>query len=238
MKDPRTAPRVAVVLPTHNRVALLRRALDAVQQARGALGPGPHAEIVVVDDGSTDGTPAMLLEALKSGQVDLALRNPSPRGPAAARNRGWRATRAAIVAFTDDDCVPQEGWLRALLRGLEDLPPEIAGIGGSVRPTASGLVADYMTLHRILEPPESLSYVVTANCAFRRDALEAVQGFDERVRRAGGEDPGLCLALGRLGYRFERCPAAIVHHAYREGLWEFLRTFYRYGKGCRVVMDP
>lgn len=229
--------RIAVVIPTRNRASLLAGALTRVAAARRALPPGQQAEIVVVDDGSTDGTPALLAAALRDGQIDRALRNETAQGPASARNRGWRSSRAGLIAFTDDDCEPQDGWLTALATTLRAAPPRIAGVGGRVRPAAPGLVADYMTLHRILEPPDSLAYVVTACCAFRRAALEEVNGFDERVRLAGGEDPGLCLALRARGWRLGPCPNAVVHHHYREGIAEFLRTFYRYGKGCRLVMD-
>ncbi len=229
--------RIAVVIPTRDRATSLERCLQSVQRSLHRLPVGVVAEIVVVDDGSTDWTPELLRASAREGRVTGVLRNERSRGPAHARNRGWRSTRAELVAFTDDDCLAHEEWLAALARALQRADGAVAGVGGLVLPAVSGPVADYMTLHRILEPPESLAYIVTANCAFRRSALEVAGGFDERVRAAGGEDPGLCLALRRLGYRFERQDAAVVHHHYREGLWEFLRTFYRYGKGCRIVMD-
>lgn len=236
-EDEMKPTQIAVVIPTRDRAGLLERCLRSLKLARSVLPVGVVVEIVVVDDGSTDGTPELLSEATRSGLIDRALRNEVSRGPAQARNRGWRSTHAEIVAFTDDDCLVHEEWLHALVLGLQRADPYVAAVGGRVLPAAPGPVADYMTLHRILEPPESLAYVVTANCAFRRSALDAAGGFDERVRLAGGEDPGLCLALRPLGYRFEHHESAIVHHRYREGLWEFLRTFYRYGKGCRIVMD-
>ena len=128
-------------------------------------------------------------------------------------------------------------WLAALSAALSSRPESVAGVGGRVLPGAEDRVSAYMTLHRILEPPVSLRYVVTANCILRRSALEAVGGFDEAVVAPGGEDPGLCLKLGQLGYTFAFEPRALVTHHYRPGYREFLRTFYRYGKGCRIVMD-
>jgi GT2 family glycosyltransferase len=94
-----------------------------------------------------------------------------------------------------------------------------------------------MTYHRILEPPSSLSYLVTANCIYRRAALSRVGGFNEVVKTAGGEDPGLSFALGDLGYQFAFEPGAVVRHKYRESFRDFARTFFRYGRGCRLVVD-
>lgn len=223
---------LTIVIPTHNRAGLLRRCLAAIAPCRGE-----GVELVVVDDGSTDETPTVLEEAYAQGLVDQVLRNPVARGPATARNRGWRAGRGKIIAFTDDDCETGSGWARVLLEALRGADAQIAGVGGVVRPARTGLISDYMTLHRILEPPRSLSYLVTANSAFRRSALEQIGGFDEAVSTPGGEDPGLCMALRRLGYRFRFVPEAVVTHHYRESPWDFLKTFYRYGKGCRIVMD-
>lgn len=220
-------PPIAVVIPTRNRAELLAGCLAALRRQQLK-----HFEVVVIDDGSSDDT-----WRVASAGADVALRNPQSTGPAAARNRGIRATTAPFVAFTDDDCVPGPGWLQALGAALASAPPEVVGVGGRVLPAGEGWVAAYMTRHRILEPPDSLEYLVTANCIYRRAALLEVGGFDENVRHAGGEDPGLSLALRRAGYRFQFEPAAVVRHHYREGWREFVRTFYRYGKGCRVVLD-
>ena len=218
---------VSVVVPTRNRAPLLEVCLGALRSQAGV-----SFEVIVIDDGSTDGT-----QWVASAGADVSLRNERSTGPAGARNRGIRAATGAFVAFTDDDCVPRPNWLRTLVERLAASPPEVVGVGGRVVPAAGGWVAAYMTQHRILEPPESLEYLVTANCAFRRDALVEVGGFDESVREAGGEDPGLSHALRKAGYRFCYEPGAIVEHHYRKGFREFVRTFYRYGKGCRVVLD-
>lgn len=226
---------VSVVVPTHNRARLLRRCLRSLALAREAT--SCRVELVVVDDGSSDGTREVLSGAVAGGAVDRVIRNDVGAGPACARNRGWTAARGELIAFTDDDCEVGEGWIEALRAAVLVEAPQVAGVGGRVLPAGTDRVSTYMTLHRILEPPTSLRYVVTANCLFRRSALHDAGGFDEGVVAPGGEDPGLCLKLGRLGYRFVYEPAASVTHHYRPGVRDFLRTFYRYGKGCRIVMD-
>lgn len=220
----------SIVVPTRDRPELAERCLASLAKARGV------GEVIVVDDGSSPSAGRSLVEATRRHGFTL-LRNHSSRGPAAARNRGWRQATGDFVAFTDDDCAVDEGWAETLSSALEAAPPEIVGIGGRVLPASAGLISDYMTAHRILEPPQSLSYLVTANACFRHSVLKEVGGFDEAVRTPGGEDPGLCFVLRRRGYEFRMAPDAVVHHHYRESLRDFLKTFYRYGRGCRVVMD-
>jgi GT2 family glycosyltransferase len=117
-------PEVSVVVPTHDRPAGLADVLDGLraQTARGRALRG-----VVVDDGSTPP------QAPAAGGLALrTLRHDGARGPAAARNTGWRAARAALVAFTDDDCVPEPGWLEALLAAAGGDPAVI--VQGPVAP--------------------------------------------------------------------------------------------------------
>jgi len=228
--------RTAIIIPTHNRAKLLPGALASIAAAR-ANHPGA-SELIVIDDGSTDDTPAILASAHAAGQVHQVITHPHPRGPAAARNAGWKATTAPLIAFTDDDCEVDANWLIQLVQALTSAPKEVAGIGGRVRAARPGLIADYMTHHHILEPPESLAYLVTANVVFRRAALEAVGGFDEAVKAPGGEDPGLCMTLRDHGYRFGLEDRAVVSHHYRPRFTSYIRTFYRYGRGCHLVMDP
>ena len=215
---------VSVILPTFNRARRLERCLGALPR---------DVEIVVVDDGSTDETPEVPARVGHSLLRYLRLEN---RGPAAARNRGVDRASGDILAFIDDDCVPEPGWPWPLVNRLGREPPAVGGVGGRVLPLSDGRVSRYMTFHRILEPPPSCSYLVTANCAYRRVAFEAVGGFDETIRRPGGEDPDLAFRVRARGYRLAFEPSAIVRHEYRENPLDFARTFYRYGKGCANVL--
>jgi len=222
----------SVIIATYKREALLDRCLAALAAQTLAA-----AEVIVVDDASTDRTPEVLRAWAARSSLPLRIERLAQNGgPARARNHGIRLAGGAWVAFTDDDCEPQPEWLAALAANAAAAPETVAGIGGRVLPAAPGLIADYMTLHRILDPPPSCSYIVTANCIYRRSVLLEVGGFDQMVREPGGEDPGLSFAVRRAGHSLAYCQEAVVRHHYRESALNFLRTFYRYGRGCRLVM--
>jgi nucleoside-diphosphate-sugar epimerase len=223
---------VSIVVPTYGRGDKLQRLIAAVEQLR----PAP-AEVVVVDDASPGGPPSWLAswETAPHAYRARLVRHATNRGPAAARNTGLLHARADLVAFTDDDCEPAPSWVDAISRPLRDREPPIVGVGGIVRARRDDLLSRYYVHQRILEPPSDASYLVTANACFRREMVDAVGGFDERIRQPGGEDPGLCYALAREGFRFSFAPAAVVTHDFRGNLIDFVRTFYRYGKGCGHV---
>ena len=215
---------VSVVIPTYNRKDSLLRCLASMPK---------DVEVIVVDDGSSDGT----AEAIKHvTHLLLVYVRQTNAGPASARNAGIRAASGRYIVFTDDDCVPVEPWPRPLIERLEQEGQEVAGAGGRVLPLGDNLLSRYYTFHRILEPPESCSYLVTANCAYRRELLEMVGGFDPTIRAPGGEDPGLSIKVRSRGYRLVFEPRATVLHDYRPNLSNFVKTFYNYGKGCAHVM--
>lgn len=175
----------SVVVPTCGRPELLRRCLSALE--RQSL-PREQYEIVVVDD-----------TGLRSG-------------PAAARNRGWRQARAPIVAFTDDDAVPDPGWLEnglaAIRRGAD------AAVGRTVMPV-SATPTDYERNESGLERAE----FITANCFVRRTVLERLGGFDESFRMPWREDSDLHFRLLEHGCRIARAEAAVVVHPVRPAPW-------------------
>ena len=203
---------VSTVVPTCGRPELLRRCLMALQRQR--IDPA-SMEIIVVDDGWSDAT-RVLVERLAARAPHPALRyirSGSRRGgPAAARNLGWRAARAPIIAFTDDDTVPAPTWLGA---GLDALRPQDAALTGSVRVPLPPEPTDWQRNTAGLSEAE----FVTANCLVRRAALEAVGGFDERFRRPWREDSDLHFALLESGCNIGHSEEAIVLHPARPAPW-------------------
>jgi glycosyltransferase involved in cell wall biosynthesis len=209
-----TAPRVSVVIPTYRRPPLLKRCLDAL---RGQSLPATSFEVIVVDDGRTDDT-RLLVEQMadeaagRGGPVFRYLTPHDTRGPAAARNRGWRAARADIIAFTDDDTVPHADWLKA---GLRAMASGAVAASGRVEVPLPPVVTDHARMTAGLEH----AGFVTANCFVDRGALKRIGGFDERYTRAWREDTDLYFALLRA-YPQEgaviTAPAAVVQHPVRE----------------------
>lgn len=202
-------PDVSVVIPSHERVAGLNRLLAALRAQ--TLDP-ERFEVIVVDDGSRA---AVAAEA--DGLQLRLLRHDQPRGPGAARNTGWRAARGPIIAFVDDDCVPVPGWLEALV-ALTDGPRVV--VQGRVAPEPG---APRHPLSHTIEVNAGSALFVSANVAYPRELLERLDGFDERLRRAG-EDAELGARATKAGAVPRFASDALVHHEVRElSLAEHLR---------------
>ncbi|HWE39408.1 MAG TPA: glycosyltransferase [Isosphaeraceae bacterium] len=202
--------RVTVVVPTFRRPDLLARCLEAL--ARQDVGPSSF-EVVVADDEASHATRSLV--------EGLARRFPAPsryvavtgpHGPAAARNAGWRAATGEVIAFTDDDCVPEPCWLRA---GLAALAGGAAAAAGRVVVPLPEPPTDYQRNESGLERAE----FVTANCLVRRDVLESLGGFDERFSAAWREDSDLHFALLAAGHSIVAAPLAVVVHPVRPARW-------------------
>lgn len=207
--------RVSVVVPTHRRPVLLQRCLAALlAQTLDA----EQFEIVVVDDGAEDRVRALVLDLAARHEAPALryLRSAGSQGPAVARNLGWRAAQAPVVAFTDDDTVPEPGWLAAGLAALEPHPQRPAVAGQVVVPLpADRAPTDHERMTHGLQQAE----FVTANAFVRTGALFAVGGFDERFRRAWREDADLQFRLQRSFGPVARCAQARVLHPVREAPW-------------------
>jgi GT2 family glycosyltransferase len=131
-------------------------------------------------------------------------------GPATARDVGWRAAKAPLVAFTDDDCVPQPGWLRALVDGLTHADI----VQGQTLPDPVQR-ADHGPFSRTLEVTGESGFYQTCNMGYRRAVLEGVGGFDRSYRYPAGEDVDLAWRAIEAGASTRFVPDALVHHDVR-----------------------
>jgi len=205
--------RVSVVAPTCRRPDLLDRCLAALLAQD--IAPCDY-EVIVADDAACDATRRQVERWASCGVVRGHTIRYLPatrgRGPAAARNRGWRAARGPIIAFTDDDCVPTPGWLRA---GLTACASDAAGVMGRIVVPVPHRPTDYERDAARIAAAE----FVTANCFYRRDALASAGGFDERFTAAWREDSDLFFTLLARGARFAQAPDAVVVHPIRPARW-------------------
>lgn len=187
---PTTPLAYTVVVPTVGRESLrtLLRALD------GAAGQAP-AEVIVVDDRRVAEQPVPLPQTgLRITEVVTG-----GRGPAAARNAGWRSAATEWIAFLDDDVVVGADWRRQLTADLTVLADDVGGSQGriTVPPRSAGRPNDDERNTRLLADARW----ITADIAYRRSALAAVGGFDERFPRAYREDADLALRVVQAGWR-------------------------------------
>jgi glycosyltransferase involved in cell wall biosynthesis len=194
------APAVSVVVPTRGRAGYLEVTLDSLA-AQDLDAPW---ELVVVDDGSGDGTRELLeRRGVRSVRLDPA------RGLNAARNAGLRATSAPLVALADDDVAAPPGWLRAYVEGA-DRHPEAEAFGGPIRarfegpaPRGCGREDPPVTTLDLGPEDRPCDLVWGANMLLRRSAAERVGDFDEEIEGGGDEEEWLerlLAAGGRVMY--------------------------------------
>jgi len=214
-------PSASVVVCTYNG----SETIDACVQALRRL-DYPGCELIVVDDGSTDGAGE---RAAAQGAHVIRTEN---QGLSAARNTGTAAARGEIVAFCDDDCMPDPHWLRYLVASL--LAGDDVGVGGPNVPPPDTVLADSVghapggPMHVLVSDAEA-EHIPGCNMAFHRAALEQIGGFDPRFRVAG-DDVDLCWRIQDAGGTLGFSPAALVWHRARRSVPAYLRQQAGYGR--------
>ena len=203
-------PVVTVVIPTYQRPALLRTCLEAL--ANQQL-PTDQFEVLVVDDGNEPAVAQASQDVAQQTGISIRyLGQIQRRGPAAARNAGWQSAQTPYIAFTDDDCLPQPGWLSTALaqfgRGAQV-------ITGRVRMPMPDQPTHHDKTTALLETAE----FVTANLFCRRSVLEQVGGFDERFDIAWREDSDLHFKILQARIPILVCPEAVIVHPLRPAPW-------------------
>lgn len=201
---------ISVVIPTYRRHDLLERCLMALD--RQDLAPEQY-EVLVCDDAAQQSTEELVQGIAADSRCAIRyLPVVGPHGPAAARNIGWRAAAGAIIAFTDDDCIPHSGWLTD---GLKALDTGAAAAWGRLEMPLAPCPTDYERDAAGL----ANAVFVTANCFCRREALEVVGGFDERFTSAWREDSDLYFSLLEHGFCVAQAAGAQVTHPVRPACW-------------------
>jgi GT2 family glycosyltransferase len=215
-------PRVSVIVCSYNGASTIRDCCEALTRLSY-----PTYEVIVVDDGSTDDTAAI------AGQYDVVLIRTENRGLSNARNIGLAAATGEIVAYIDDDAYPDPEWLTYLAATF--LNTSHVGIGGpNLPPTGKRPIAECVAqapggpVHVLITDREA-EHIPGCNMAFRRDALEAIGGFDPRFRTAG-DDVDVCWRLRERGWTLGFHPGALVWHHPRDSVRAYWKQQTGYGR--------
>lgn len=239
-------PHVSVVVPVRNAADTIA---DCVDSLLALAYPSDRFEVLVVDNASTDGTPAILERY--ADRVRL-LHEPS-RGASHARNTGIRQARGEVVAFTDADCRVDPSWLTEIVPAVSD--EDVGLAGGPILATRpcnyverfGERIHDHERAITFCVPP----YVITANCTARKSTLQAVGGFDPAFLRT--QDADLAFRVWGAGHRLVFAGGAIVYHrnertlrglmgeGFQHGLWTvplFRRHRSLPGAGRRIHLGP
>jgi len=218
----RPRPRVSVIVCSYNGARTIADCLDGLSRLEY-----PDYEVIVVDDGSTDATPHI---AARYGFEVISTPN---RGLSSARNTGLARATGEIVAYIDDDAWPDPHWLTYLVETF--LTTDHAGVGGpNLPPPGDGPIAACVAaapggpMHVLVSDTEA-EHVPGCNMAFRREALEAIGGFDPRFRTAG-DDVDVCWRIQQAGGTLGFSPAAVVWHHRRNSVRAYWRQQIGYGR--------
>lgn len=239
-------PLLSVVIPTYNRVGQLKDCLDFLFNQTYK-----KFAIIVVDDGSTDGTEDLVRD-LQKGYKNLKYLKQKNKGPAAARNLGLKHAKGRILVFLDDDCEVDNDWLDnwVKLHGNNNtfvIGGEIVNEGNifvktvqisqmfwfnTIHTISVKTLKDFLNLIKKFEDSghrRFVNFLPSNNFSFKRKALKDVK-FDESFYITG-EDLDLCQTLKNKGYKLWYEPSIKVKHNPRLNFFSFIKKYFLYGRG-------
>ena len=227
-RAPSDPPFVSVIVPVRDGESTIADCLDSILATDY---PADRREIVVVDNGSSDGTTALIqarpVRYLREGK----------RGVSNARNRGIAESGGEILAFVDADCLVEPHWLTELVRPFED--PEVGSVAGDLQhapPTtaaerqAARMLGNWQRFAFTSNP----AYPITANAAYRREVLDRIGGFDPNMTRAQDVELGLRFQE-RSGRRLAYAERATARHRNRSTQRGFFRQQLGWAYGAGLV---
>jgi len=227
---------ISIIIPVKNNQKGINNLLKSFFQTHTK--ENYPKEIIIVDNNSTNKTHIKNEFCKKS--IDIKLIECLRKGPACARNLGVQHSTGKWIFFLDSDCILTKN----SIQGFVKLNPNAIAYAGLVQSLKNDLLSQYYENQEILVPLKIEDkdgnfipqYLITANCLVWKKAFVEVGGFNEKISIAGGEDIDLGLKLSKIGY-LEYAFSAKVFHDFEDGLTGFVKRFYRYGKGNRVIEE-
>jgi len=210
--------KLSLVICSRNRASQLEETLKTLVHLEWP----PSSELIIVDNGSSDGTRSLIDGFKSQAPVQVVDAFEPQRGLGTARNRGWRLAKGEILAFTDDDCYPKKECLQLVIDCFQE-DPRLGFLGGRILlhdPTDYPItIQESDTRHEIL-PGEFIKagLIQGANMAIRRTALESVGGFDSRLGTGAlfsCEDVDVVARISAKGWHGAFDPRPLVYHHHR-----------------------
>jgi glycosyltransferase involved in cell wall biosynthesis len=229
---------LSLLICTRNRATQLAQTLKRVSAIRSQL----NWELIVVDNGSTDRTSAVVAEYAAACDHPVQTILEPGRGVSCAKNAGWRSSRSAIIVSTDDDCYPEENYLDSIFECFSN-DPKLGFVGGRILlhdPTDRRITIQE-SLEPLSFPPGSFirpGVIHGANIAYRRAALTEVGGFDPWFGAGAtysGEEVELMARISAAGWygAYDPRPTVYHHHGRKDARDEWrLRRWYDWGRGA------
>ncbi|MGD1866128.1 MAG: glycosyltransferase, partial [Phormidesmis sp.] len=221
----------SVVIPTYNRPKQLESCLAALAEQDY---PKANYQVVVVDDGSQQSLHKIV--AAYQDRMDVTLIVQKNAGPAAARNTGVQNATGDYIAFTDDDCIPDVGWLRQFALSFQADPDAMVGgytinaLPQNLYSSASQALIDY--LYSYYGSATQGIFFASNNIAMARSHFLEIGGFDISFPLAAAEDRNLCDCWQQAGYPMKYFPTATIQHAHALSFKSFWRQHFGYGRGA------
>lgn len=230
MTLPQSPFKTAVVVAVFNEEAHLSGLMDSLLAQTC-----PPDEIIIVDDGSTDSTP-VLLDAYAAKDSRVHILKQKNRGPAAARNLGWKHSRCDVCVFTDGDCVPRPDWLENILPAFED--PEAGAAAGTYETLNNDSLLARFIGHEIAWRHSRAGETVDAhgsfNLAVRKSVLDETRGFKEFYKKPSGEDFDLTYRISRK-WKIAFVRSAVVGHHHPDRFIAYMKNQCRRGYDRMMV---
>lgn len=231
-----SVPSVSIIVPVKNGEATIQHLLESLMEIDYEE---EKLEVIVVDGNSTDNTREIV------SKFPVKLIEEERAGLNAARNTGIKYSKGEIIAFTDCDCVVPNHWIRRIAENFRNL--QVGCVGGSILGYHDNFLSTYcdrsvMPVMRIFKDREVLDtvmpplrYPAGCNMATRREILEKVGPFNEKVRYGFDEDE-LVERICEEGYKMVLDPKVFVQHKHRQTLTEVLKQTFQYGMGGGLLL--
>ncbi len=225
---------ISIVIPVKDNQRGIETFLESFFQTQDS--DSFPKEIIIVDSSEPE---TSIPSFSQDFDLPISIIHCYEKGPATARNLGWKKALGNWILFTDSDCIPHKQWIE----GYFDAINGSLGYAGLIRAHGSDLVSQYYESQKILVPPpfqyKGITYpefLITANALVWKPALQEIQGFDETIQIAAGEDVDLGFRLrevGNIGYATD----SLIYHNFDDGLRGFMKRFIRYGEGNKKLAE-